>query len=152
MSPASPCASRASKRGALGRRHLERRGEQRLHLQPAFLGNLGTHGSFAASSRRSQARAMAHSRFTDASEMPTTLGGFFEREAAEVAQLDDLALRRVYLFEPQQRGVDGHRRPRHRLSNAATAWTWSTSSAAWVSCRLRRAAPSPRRCAPRWRA
>src|SRR6185436_1079562 len=60
------------KRGTLGHRRVERNGEQRLDLQPAFARDVGGHVD-AASSRCSQARAMSLSRLTDATEIPTTI-------------------------------------------------------------------------------
>ena len=78
-------------------RQFERRGESALTSSPMRFAHVAAPASYAASSRRSQARAMAHSRLTEASEMPATLRGLFERQAAEVAQLDDTALRRVDL-------------------------------------------------------
>ena len=50
---------------------------------------------------------MAHSRLTLASEMPADLRGFLERQAAEVAQLDDATLRLVDLLKFGERRVDG---------------------------------------------
>ena len=74
MSAAIAARFEREKRGALLARQLERRGEQRLHLRSNSMALTGVApASYAASSRRSQARAMAHSRLTEASEMPATL-------------------------------------------------------------------------------
>ena len=64
------------------------------------------------SSRNSQARASDQRRLSVAGDMPIDVGGFFDAHAGEVAQLDDLRLLGVDLFEL----VDGFiERRQHRL-------------------------------------
>ncbi len=84
---------------------LQRGPEDLLHALPAAAVHDLTRPS--ESSRRSQARARVHSRFTVASEMSITCRGFFDGEAAEIAHLDDLRLPLVEGAEAREGFIDG---------------------------------------------